>query len=359
MEKEKKSKIIFMSSVVAIAILATVGTSLGVYFGTRVAPVDNIDQAKVDELNKVLAQDEETNGKNEVVGQAIGDFKLNGVSSYLPFGSENNFYWIQSENRIVNLHNKNGVTYPIEAKSKYSNVNETSVPLDWFDLSEGCDHHWGLSETKEYQCEYCKEIEDTPQLNVSYEQNIAPSSKLSIEDFGGGKHPELKIDSIAFKYTFEAVDTIKTAQDRGIDNYYVDFIVSLHRKDNNYQIDANETPVAAKKSSIGLWGSFGTLESAFYLPYDMQPGQTMTLLSTLDKDYMWSYSLLVGLVGQFSCGAFNCDASNEGLTIKAELCMWDKSKITNNKLPLHQISPDIEVGAWEHTFTSDVNVSQK
>ena len=356
-EKSNKFLTKFIVSSVAISILMTLSISLGVYFGTRPKPLNDIDNAKIDELNKVLILDEEENNKNLFVGEAIGDFKDKGISSYLPFNKNNNFYWIEEDNRVLNFTKDEGVTYPIEAKNKYKELKESSIPNTWHNLKDGCIHYWSLGDSNEYICSYCKEDNYIPVLNYSYEENVKPGENLQIENLGGGKHPELKINEIAFKYVFGAVDTVESANEKGIGNYYVDFIVSFYRKDKVYEKDVNDSPIAVKKSSVGLWGAYGTIKTAFYLPYDFKPGEKMALLSSVDKDYMWSYALLIGIVGNFSCGAFNCDLKNDGLTMKVELCMWDKEKIKNSVIPLNQIDPDIELGTYEYTFTNKVNVS--
>ena len=349
---------IIVTSVLSASLVTGV-VAAGVVFGTQPENLD-ADQTKVVELNKILTSDESKNGKNEVVGEAIGDFTLNNVTSYLPKLKGNTFYWTKEDNRVLIVTKDQGVTYPSEYKTKYESIKESSIPSTWHDLKDGCDHYWGLDVDNHYKCDYCHEKETvTPVLNETVEYGAEAGSKIKVEDFGGGLHEDFSIDTLACKYTFSAVDTSASAKAKGLDNYYVDFLVSFSRKDGKYAVNENNEKIAAKKASLGLWGSYGTFELAFYLPKDMKPNEKTPLISLQDGSYFWNYNAIVSLVNTFSCGAFNCSEENAGLTMSVDLCMWDKDEIKESKKSLAEIKPAYVVETYEYTFTSKVDVSSK
>ena len=218
LKKLSAAEIVATSVLVASVAAATVASVLLVT--NRPAELD-IDQRKVVELNKVLTDDESKNGKNSVVGEAIGDFTLNKVTSYLPKLNSNTFYWTEADNRVVIVSKNKGVTYPDEFKVKYEAIKETSIPATWHNLEDGCDHYWDLNSNEDYECDYCHEVEkNTPVLNETVSYDAKPGDNFQVEDFGGGKHSELNIDSLACKYTFNSVDTYESAEEKGCCSYF-------------------------------------------------------------------------------------------------------------------------------------------
>ncbi len=154
MRKQTKRGFTIVELVIVIAVIAILAAVLIPTFSGLIKKANmSVDMQVVNQMNTVLQADEIVSGKPATVVEAKAILAENGCDDFTPHDSQNVFYWIGTENRVI-LWEKDEpisaaafvvvasaddgvetgkVTFPKELAKKYKDV--TTVSNDWADLS--------------------------------------------------------------------------------------------------------------------------------------------------------------------------------------------------------------------------------
>lgn len=130
----KKKGFTIVELVIVIAVIAILAAILIPTF-VNITKKANLsaDMVAVKEMNTILAAEEITDGKPATVVDAQEVLKSNGINDFTPMSSNNVFYWVGTDNRVIlwewgNDEKTTGkVTYPDELVKKYKDVTEVSA----------------------------------------------------------------------------------------------------------------------------------------------------------------------------------------------------------------------------------------
>lgn len=153
-KKNNRRGFTIVELVIVIAVIAILAAVLIPTFSSLIKKANmSVDMQVVNQMNTVLQADEIVSGKPATVVEAKAVLAENGCDDFTPHDSQNVFYWIGAENRVI-LWEKDEpisaaafvvvasaddgvetgkVTYPKDMAKKYKNLTEPSV--DWSDLS--------------------------------------------------------------------------------------------------------------------------------------------------------------------------------------------------------------------------------
>ena len=134
--KKRRLGFTIVELVIVIAVIAILAAILIPTF-VNITKKANLsaDMVAVKEMNTILAAEEITDGKPATVVDAQEVLKSNGINDFTPMSSNNVFYWVASDNRVLLWDNETSkVTYPEELVKKYKDA--TSILKDWSRLDE-------------------------------------------------------------------------------------------------------------------------------------------------------------------------------------------------------------------------------
>ena len=250
-----------------------------------------------------------------------------------------------------------GVNYPRET-CQNGGCSFTYIPY------ETCIHNWVVGGDG-YICDKCNDATDPlPKANVCRldtpeEPCVITDPKFQWFALGGedtGIYPyPLTLDT-AFRF-----DSVDNANENGIystsyetyKDYYCDFVISFKRLNAQDYIIKDGQQIAVEPYTVGLWGTYFGWSIAFHTPIDILKDQRIPLLTTMvmavtSGDVYFTYEFIVESVVSFTCGAFSCDPSANGVVLTVELGLWHPD--TDPNAIMLGKAPDIKVGTWDHVF---------
>ena len=131
MKNLKRKGFTIIELVIVIAVIAVLAAVLIPTFSSLVKKANmSADMQVVRNMNTALAADEIVGGKPATVVEAQEVLIENGISNFKTHDSNNAYYWVGIDNRVIlwdMINNK--VTYPEEYVKKYKDVNSPSI--DW------------------------------------------------------------------------------------------------------------------------------------------------------------------------------------------------------------------------------------
>lgn len=139
--KKRRTGFTIVELVIVIAVIAILAAILIPTFVSITKKANlTADMVAVKEMNTILAAEEITDGKPATVVDAQEVLKSNGINDFTPMSSNNVFYWVGTDNRVILWEWENDekttgkVTYPDEYAKKYEDI--TSISVDWYKLGD-------------------------------------------------------------------------------------------------------------------------------------------------------------------------------------------------------------------------------
>lgn len=137
--KSKKGFTI-VEMIIVIAVIAILSSILVPTFSNLIYKANQANDIQIiKQMNVVLKTEEILDEKPLLVNDAKELLIYNGINTFKSSNTDNIFYWIENENKVLlwdkdnNDHSKGEILYPDELKDKY---NDTEVVLsDWYDLN--------------------------------------------------------------------------------------------------------------------------------------------------------------------------------------------------------------------------------
>ncbi len=130
--KKRRTGFTIIELVIVIAVIAILAAVLIPTFSSIIKKANlSADMVAVREMNSILAAEEITDGKPATVVDAQEVLKTNGINDFVPMSSNNEFYWVGGDNRVLLWDaEETKVTYPDEYAKKYKNLTEPSAAWD-------------------------------------------------------------------------------------------------------------------------------------------------------------------------------------------------------------------------------------
>ena len=139
MKHTNKKGFTIIELVIVIAIIAILAAILIPTFASLIKKANlSVDMQVVKQMNTVLQTNEAVSGKPATVVDAKEILAANGCDDFTPADSDNVYYWVGSENRVILWEKskddatKGKVTFPNDLAKKYKN---DTASVDWADLS--------------------------------------------------------------------------------------------------------------------------------------------------------------------------------------------------------------------------------
>lgn len=148
MRKSNKKGFTMVELVIVIAVIAILAAVLIPTFVNLIKKAnESLDIQIVRHMNLALQSEEVTSGKPATVVDAKQILIANGCDDFTPSDSENVFYWVAADNRVL-LWNKaqNKILFPNDLMEKYADYTETSS--DWYDLAASADEYIDVTPAK-------------------------------------------------------------------------------------------------------------------------------------------------------------------------------------------------------------------
>ena len=140
MKHTNKKGFTIIELVIVIAIIAILAAILIPTFASLIKKANlSVDMQVVKQMNTVLQTNEAVSGKPATVVDAKEILAANGCDDFTPADSDNVYYWVGSENRVILWEKseddatKGKVTFPNDLAKKYKGI--TTVSAAWSDLS--------------------------------------------------------------------------------------------------------------------------------------------------------------------------------------------------------------------------------
>ena len=145
MKRNNKKGFTIVELVIVIAVIVVLAAVLIPTFASIIKKAnESVDMQVVKQMNDALVADEIVNGKPATVVDAQKILVANGLDDFTPVDSQNVFYWVGSENRVILWQKDEGddvttgkVTYPKEYAKTYKDI--TTPSADWKDLNFAAD----------------------------------------------------------------------------------------------------------------------------------------------------------------------------------------------------------------------------